>query len=191
MKYHDNNAAASDPLSLRLSHKKLRSLNPGLYGARSLLRRLTTGYTLKDVIAEHVFRGDSQPAVVVSTQPLLVTAYTDELDCVVLLKFNEQLTFEYELRVRSRLITINTYFPKPPYQKDLIIGKNQLNRWFGVYPIIADFVSDDNDRIEARKSAIKEREWEFTYDLGEAYMSEHPNVFRDGRPEYSFRSAIL
>jgi hypothetical protein len=103
--------AASDPALVRLSHDKLRRLHPSLYGLRGLVRA-TLEYNLRGVfgysrlrLREWVYHGDSRAAVVVSDLPLIVAAYTDELDCVALLRFPD----EYGLRVGARLLTANTY----------------------------------------------------------------------------------
>ena len=61
-------------------------------------------------IAEHLEHGDSRAAIVVSTDPeLLIAAYTDELDCVAMLRLpKEPLVSKYSLLRGSRLLTVNT-----------------------------------------------------------------------------------
>ncbi|WP_243158034.1 hypothetical protein [Aminipila terrae] len=78
----------------------------------------------------------------------------------------------------------------PPYQRDLIIGKNALGNWYGFYPIIAEFVSEDIDKIQKRKQSINEETWRYIYGLGLEYKSIKKNVWRDGRPVFSADSAI-
>lgn len=92
---------------------------------------------------------------------------------------------EYGLKVGSRLLTVNTYADDPDYQEDLILGPRLIERWSGFHPIIAEFVSDDMQRIEARKRAISEAEWKRTRRFGMAYLEARPGVARDGRPIYA------
>jgi hypothetical protein len=150
-----------------------------------LLRRAFSSFPERVYIAEQLQHGDSRAAVVVWTAPLLVAAYTDELDCIAMLRFPDHFAQEYRLRVGSRLLTVNTYGRFPRYHEDLILGPNLIGRFTGFHPIIADFVSDDIARIEARKAAISEAEWERTGHFGAAYLALRPGVARDGRPVYA------
>ena len=115
-------------------------------------------------IAEHLEYGDSRAAIVVSTDPeLLIAAYTDELDCVAMLRFpNDPLVSKYALQRGSRLLTVNTYKQNQRLDTDLIPGPLAIPRWSGFDPIIADFVTDDMERVEARKFQIPSIEWERT-----------------------------
>jgi hypothetical protein len=155
------------------------------------LRRVFSSLTERVYIAEQLQHGDSRAAVVVCTSPLLVAAYTDELDCIAMLRFPETFVAEYNLTEGSRLLTVNLYGESPPYQQDLILGPRLIKRWTGFHPIIAEFVSDDKGRIEARKSAISEGEWERTRVFGAEYLRSRPGVARDGRPVHASVPARL
>ncbi|WP_243158033.1 hypothetical protein [Aminipila terrae] len=104
MKYHNNNTVASDPVNITLSHKKLKMLQPDLYGVIGLFRR-----KVRAIIEEHIFYGDSQPAIVLSIQPLLIAAYSDELDCIAMLNYPQEYVKEFNIEEKMRLLTINTY----------------------------------------------------------------------------------
>src|SRR5262249_13829871 len=95
----DDSTSASDPGGVSVSHKKLRLLRPDLYGLRGLVHRVRSGlgygFPQRVYIEEQLQHGDSRAAVVVLTKPLLVAAYTDELDCVALLRFPEYLVEDY------------------------------------------------------------------------------------------------
>lgn len=173
-KYHDDRALASDPVNIRLSPAKLELLEP----AESAVP--------KELIDEHLGFGDSRAAVVASTQPLLVAAYTDELDCVVLLHFPEKLLERYGLRRGSRLLTVNTYsWPREDgtVAEDLDPGPRSYDQYSDYSPLIAEFLSDDMAAIEARKAAIPEPEWERARQMGQAVLERHgPERARDGRP---------
>ncbi len=187
-------ARASDPLGLTVDHAKLRRLRPDLYGVNSLMNtflEITRGkFPVLPYIIEHVQKGDSRAAVVVSIKPLLIAAYTDELDCVALLRFHDRFQRDYELTVGSRLLTLNTYNQHPDgYDADLIPGENYRPPWTGFHPIIAEFVASETQTIEERKQRILPEEWARTEDLGHAYVRENPGVARDGRPMNAAQSA--
>jgi hypothetical protein len=177
----DTNTAASDPGSVKVSEKRLRAYCPGLYkwsGSRRKQRwaRLS--------IVEHMMYGDSRAAVVVSADPLLVAAYTDELDCVAVLHFASDSPVP-QLAVGTRLLTVNTYGAGGEYSADLVVGPRELGRWTRFHPIIADFICSDAAPVECRKSQISEDEWERAMQLGIAYLAQHPGKSRDGAPCWS------
>jgi len=90
----DDTTSASDAGQITLSHDKLRVLRPDLYGLRglwkSILSVLRVGWPQRIYIEEQLQNGDSRAAVVVATFPLLIAAYTDELDCVAMLRFPDE-----------------------------------------------------------------------------------------------------
>lgn len=183
----DDTTAASDPGGVSPSDAKLRRLRPDLYRPWHRLRAAVgLDFPWLVFLREHLQNGDSRAAVVVSLRPLLVAAYTDELDCIVPLEFPEAFAKEYGLRDGSRLLTINTYKNREEMDEDLIPGPDGASVWSGFQPIIAEFVSDDLDRIERRKAEISEDEWRRAYAMGKAYLKRRPGVWRDGRPGHSF-----
>ena len=181
----DDTTRASDPGRVRLSRRKLKLLRPDLFGFRAFLRRLASSDSQLTYIEEQLQHGDSRAAVVVRADPLLVAAYTDELDCVAVLRFPEAVGAAYSLAAGARLLTVNTYGRGGAYQPDLIPGPNRYDRWTAFHPIIAEFVSDDVARIEARKAQIPGPEWERAAALGAAYLAAKPGVSRDGRPVFA------
>src|ERR1041385_1546889 len=93
-KYHDDRTAASDRVAIGLSDAKLRLFHPELFGVRSLFyafnwgKQKLTARKTRELIAEHMRFGDSRAALFVQVAPVLVVAaYTDEQDAVLLLKF--------------------------------------------------------------------------------------------------------
>lgn len=185
-----NNASfASDPGRIQLSHGKLRRLQPELYEPQGLYRwfgRLSPNQHLRLThTEEHLLHGDSRAALVVSINPLLVAAYTDELDCIALLRFPQELAQEYSLQVGSRLLTVNLYMHGNTTASDLQPGPTSYQRYSNFIPLIAEFVSADQTRIEARKAAIAEAEWARTEGLAQEYLAQHGQRCRDGRPLYN------
>ncbi len=185
----DDTTFASDPGQITLSHDKLRVLRPDLYGLcglwKSILSVFRVGWPQRIYIEEQLQNGDSRAAVVVATSPLLIAAYTDELDCVAMLRFPAEFVHRYHLSDGTRLLTVNCYGDSPNYDPDLILGPNMIQRWTGFHALIAEFVTDDYNRVEARKMEITDNEWQRAYTMGKDYITRHPGVARDGRPVYS------
>ena len=184
-----SNSKASDPGQIRLSPSKMRILRPDLYGIRGTWRAVQEkmGKKFEDeigYITRLLLKGDSRAAVVVSLHPLLVAAYTDEMDCIAMLRFPASFIPAYSLEVGSRLLTVNFYGDRP-LTRDLIAGPRNTGNWGWFHPAIADFLSDDLDRIQRRKSQINEKEWERCSAMGNEYLRLKPKMARDGRPGHA------
>jgi hypothetical protein len=182
-RHHDDSTYASDPIPVRVADERLRMFCPHLFGWSG---RKAENRRLREIIVEHMRFGDSRAAVVVSTEPLLIAAYTDELDCVAILRFVPGPPIP-ELAVGYRLVTVNTYKRGTRLDGDLFPGPLRIDRWVGFYPIIADFICANQDVIDYRKAEIGEEEWERTFSFGVQYVNSHPRLNRDGSP---CRSAI-
>ncbi len=181
---------ASDPGSLTLSDEKLRILRPDLYGVEGMWHSvkilLGKAWDQKGQVAKQLKTGDSRAAMVVSVNPLVVAAYTDEMDCVVLLKFPSELVNQYGLKEGARLLTVNFYDGDPGMACDLYPGPKNTKRWTNFGPLIADFLTDDQQRLTMRKKQISDSEWQRTWAMGQDYLKRHSNQIRDGRPIYSW-----
>jgi hypothetical protein len=188
----DDNSVASFPGRVRLSKAKLKALQPELFSRFwDLLSWQVVDGKLWNVnrwwktrIEEHLWSGDSRAAVVVSTKPLLVAAYTDEIDCVALLRFRNRLVSEYDLEVGSRLVTVNLYeyMQEGTYETDLLPGPRARVSYRNFTPLIADFLTDDFEQLAKRKDQISEDEWKRTEEMGQLYLEEAFAQPRDGRP---------
>jgi len=185
----DDNTFATNPGKITISHKKLRLLHPDLYGLRAAIVRWglrVNGHVPALVyLEEHMLYGDSRAAVVLSTDPLLVAAYTDEFDCVALLRFPAKIGETCSPRVGQWLLTVNTYKRQTTRDADLVMGPKMMDRWSGFHPIIADFISDDEARIASRIEEIGNEEFQRALALGKAYVTQFPGRARDGRPVYA------
>src|SRR5262249_51250149 len=93
-----------------------------------ILHRVLSFFPERIYIEEQLQHGDSRAAIVVCTAPLLVAAYSDELDCIAMLRFPNTFAEEYKLWVGSRLLTVNTYGRGQKYDEDLILGPNLIER---------------------------------------------------------------
>lgn len=194
---HDDSSGPSDPSGLTLSREKARLLEPWMFGAGGVLRKavgtliIVDPYALIDakLLEEHLAFGDSRAAVVVSTAPVLAAAYSDDLDCVAMLRFPRYFARRYQLSVGSKLLTVNTYYRQFTKHADLVFGPNHTGEWTGFFPLIAEFLSDDDRCIEDRKQEIDETEWQRCRELGDAYLFERPGVARNGRPRRCHEAA--
>ena len=184
----DYGTVATRPGNVSLSRKKLLRIQPEVVAtlpnviAWLILRQVRVILAYKNYMREHLARGDSQPAVVVSVDPLIVAAYSGELDCVALLSFDPIFTKDYSLQVGSRLLSVNSYTSGSEVAPDLTAGPDQCHRWVNFTPFIADFLSDDMDRITERKRAIDESEWQKAMSMGLVALREHPDKVRNGQP---------
>jgi hypothetical protein len=142
------------------------------------------------MLDEHLQLGDSRAACVISIAPLVVAAYTDELDCIALLNFPAWLVEDHALKTGGRLITVNTYMRGSCVVPDLAPGPRQLRRYINFYPVIAEFFSDNVQRIAARKAEIAEEEWARCQQMGGEYLQRHPNHWRNGSPFWSAQPVI-
>ncbi len=135
----------------------------------------------KKRVREYICYGDTQPAVVISVKPLLIAPYSDEMDAVVLLHFPQAYAEKYGLQKFDRLISVNTYAgPDLHIAKDIFVGPNYLNRWVDFFPLIADFLSDDTEKLQKHKESIPDSVWDYTATLGEEYLLKHKGLMRNG-----------
>jgi len=189
-KYHDDTTEASDPGRVTLSRRRLASFRRDESLWQRARRRLS-GDPFAELLDEHVRLRDSRAAVVVRMSPLLIAAYTDELDCVAMLSFSPSVAEQFTLRTEARLLTVNTYERRSAVVHDLVPGDAAYGRYQNFYPIIAEFLSDDSERMTRRKAEIAEPEWQRCASLGFEYVRLRPNVARDGSPFASARPAGL
>lgn len=178
-----------------VSDSKLRLVEPEFFGVRGILGRLKaffcTDWSPKIYLDEKMLYCDCRAAVVIENRPLLVAAYSGELDCVVILEFPDELLMKYELKIGTKLLSSNTYDTHAVSDGDLFPGPRKKNDgWQYFQPIIADFVADDPERIKYCKSQLDPEEWKRAFKMGLAFRKAHPNATRDGKPTRSGKSAL-
>ncbi|GAA3552611.1 hypothetical protein GCM10022197_04580 [Microlunatus spumicola] len=183
--YMSDRALASDPGGVTIAPDRLKALSPSLFGAGSLLPSRAVA---RKTLSAHLWNGDSRAAVVLSIEPLLVAAYSDDFDAVVVLRFDPR-PVDVPLQVGSRLLTINTYFSGGTTASDIVRGPRASQTWSNFHPVIADFVAAERSRVEGRKATISEPEWQRTWLLGQQYLGTRPGRFRDGAPHLSKKPA--
>lgn len=179
---------ATNPGLIPISKKRFRKLVPEYFGWRgaavSLLSRTRISRKV-DEIADYLHHGDGQPAVVISTKPLRVAAYSIDLDAIALLRFPHRLVKEFDLEEGTRLLSTNSYKYLEDRDEDLTFGPEYMGAWGGFWPIIADFLTEDRDAIEECKARIPKHLWKRAEDFGHAWFRERPHFVRDGDPVFS------
>ena len=179
-KYTDKNSWASDPGRLTLSDNKYQEIGKILNLDKKQLKIFNKD---KVKIKEHIKYGDTQPAIVTSLNPLIISAYNDELDCVVLLKFPNELVEKYSLTIGDRLVTINLYHQKQVgfgYPKDVTPGEKNSNVFRDVIPVVGLFVSDDEGKCERKVQGVSKELWDRLQELTLVKLRENPNLTREG-----------
>ncbi|MFT5469954.1 MAG: hypothetical protein ACI8UO_005077 [Verrucomicrobiales bacterium] len=171
-------AQASDPAKLRLSRDRLFEFQ----GEGSPIEG-TLAVDYYEKVDDHLWNGDARAAIVVEVDPVVVAAYSDELDCVVMLGFPDVLHEAFNFEPGLQLLAVNLYRSlKHGLAVDLVPGPRDSKLWGNFVPIIGEFFSEDWDRIEKCKSKIKDDEWQRCWDLASAYVEARPGVWRDGLP---------
>ena len=110
----------------------------------------------------------------------MIAAYTDELDAVALLRFPDHLVEDYALTEGSLLLTINTYAYEGEAATDVERSERESGRFVNFFPVIAEFLTTDMARVEARKKEIAMEEWKRTAEMGIAAMRRAEGRYRDG-----------
>ncbi len=168
---------AENQANVKFSYKKY-------YSFRNRINTKFSGRFYSDMQIENVMRvllyGDTQPALVMSTEPLLVAAYSDEMDAVVMLRFPSEFVGKYQLTAGSRLTTSNFYSGGDQIASDVFVGEKYLHRWTDFMPVVQLFLGKRDDKIRAKTALFGEDVWSRTRELAEQYLYEHPDLCRDG-----------
>ncbi len=188
-KYMNDSTYASQPGAVRLDLQKLKVFKKELPFRDRLFQRWRR-ICPDDMQAEHLGYGCCNPAVVIQTEPeLIVAAYSSDHDWVLLLRFSEHFVQQYSLKPKTRLLAINVYGDGNEMACDLENGPNHSdNGWVNFFPKIAEFMSNDEEKIRQHKQIVASpEEWQRTYELGCQLLSEGKTVPRNGNPYYAFR----
>ena len=134
-------------------------------------------------IANALLEGDTQPAVVLTKSPLVIAAYSDEMDAVVLLKFPDMFADKYNLSEGTRLTTANIYFRsvEGTIADDIFVGKNFTKHYTDFVPIVQLFLGKSDEKIIAKTGCFDSYTWDRVIEKANNYLTEHPDaVCRDG-----------
>lgn len=122
-----------------------------------------------------------EPAKVVSLNPFVISCYTEQLDCVKLLRFPAVLASKYNLQVGDRLTTSNV-FPSGIYDYDesLIIGPNSYGGFYDFKPRVSLFFAKSKRFCDFQVKMIEPSKWQRLDQLTEEYVKEKPDVVGNG-----------
>jgi len=132
----------------------------------------------KNQIAGHIQFGDTNPAIVVSINPLLIAPYSEDMDAVVILKFPDKYTEKYNLQIKDKLITVNQYWTFGDIRNDIFVGENYQGDFKDFFPIIGDFISSEINIINTHKEYMSKNLWLYVENLSFNYIKEHKNLLR-------------
>ncbi len=175
--YTDPNTFAENSGNVELSERKFAQVRDDILKLSGLEK---SNYNSNFVrINEFMMNGDTQPAVVYSVDPLIISAYSDEMDGVVFLEFPNQLTEMYDLKKGTRLVTSNVYKYGNKPVNDINAGESYLKRYSDFTPIVQLFLTDNENYAMKRTELFDEEKWERVNRFTEEY-SRSGNEARKG-----------
>ena len=156
--------------------------------------RMRFGYLfgMRRALSRILKTGDTQPAIVVSVSPFIVSQYSDEFDCVIFLKFPDAFAQRYCLSAGSRLVSSCFYgAPHYPYctsytvtaddlPEDIIPGEGFSGRFCDIAPYIQLFWGKDEEKIREQVECFNEAEWAYVETLTANHIRLYPELVRDG-----------
>jgi hypothetical protein len=185
-------SSASNPGAMMLSQIRLAALYPLFNDPQFWVRQGITREAFLADTAHHLYKGDARAALVVDAAAGVVCAYSDDLDCVVLLQFDPALAMAHGWKDGTRLLSVNFYEPKEQTTAtDLTPGPGVDTYWGNVAPLIADLLTDDTAALAAAKANILDAEWQRALEMGQQLWRARAVIPRDGRPLTSGRPSAL
>ena len=168
-----------NPGNAKFTHKKYYPIRKLIF---TKFKERFKGDLLIQSVSQVLLNGDTQPAIVCSTEPLLIAAYSDEMDAVVMLKFPSELISMYDLRIGTRLVSSTAYKKATgePAASDIFFGEGYSGEFIDFYPIVQLFIAQDDEKIRSRTELFDEETWARVERLAAEYLSEHPDTVRDG-----------
>lgn len=181
MAYVDRNTYAENQSKLKLSNEKFKEIKDLFEFNKS---ELSFYKKQKGKIKAYLKEGDLQPAVVCLLHPLLIGAYSDEMDAVVMLKFPTSFINKYKLEEGQRLVTSNVYWPKDMFNiaEDIFVGEEYGGTYRDVIPIVSLFLTDkkNEEYVKLLTNIFDEDTWEKVVKKSNEYIKENPYLHRNG-----------
>lgn len=171
---------ASDPGNITPSKTKMAKLCPNVLPTQSNVQ-----HGPYENVAVSLRDGDSRAALVARIAPLVVAAYSDELDAVALLQFPSWLVDQYQLKVGTKLLTVNTYERGNIVAPDLKPGPLFKESFCNFIPLIAEFLTDDIETVMDHQSNITDTEWNRLLTCIKAATTHRTHRYRNGIPPNS------
>lgn len=172
-------SGAENPGKAKFSYRKYYPIRKLIF--KSFKEKFNSDMRIQ-YIAPELLYGDTQPALVCSIDPLLVAAYSDEMDAVVMLRFPIELVSKYSLTVGTRLVTSVTYTPNhfDSYARDIFAGENASGLYSDFSPIVQLFIAKNDAKIMKRTELFDADRWSLVEKLATEYLSKHSGLSRDG-----------
>ncbi len=168
---------AENQAKVKFSNKKYYSFRNKIFAKFSARFRADMNY---GYVSRALCFGDTQPAVVVSTDPLLIAAYSDEMDAVVMLRFLNEFAELYNLSAGTRLTTSTVYSYGARVAEDIHVGENYSCQFADFIPIVQLFIGKNDDKIMQKTELFGENIWQTVSQKAEEYMRLYPDCARDG-----------
>ena len=169
------------PGSIRLSLKKL--FQNGKYCDDGWRTHFGYLFSASYIIARRLKTGDTQPAIVLSVSPFIISLYSDEFDAVIFLSYPEEWAGRYQLKEGSRLTVSCSYFVKTQYNTypdDLIPGEGCSGRFHDLNPYVQLFWGKNEEKIRTHTRFFDEKEWAYVEKLTKRHAFHHRDLVRDG-----------
>ena len=170
-----------NPGKFKMDKKLVKQLRPEVY---SFKQTMTDLGDLPSMLKDSMKKGDTQPAVVVSVDPLLVACFAADMDAVALLCLPTEYGMLRNYQVGTKLLTVNSYdldkMNKKRRSEDIFEGEHTSGRFRMYGPLIADLYTKNTKRLEEIKAQIPEEVWNYVAELGEEYMTRNPGMARNG-----------
>ena len=123
---------------------------------------------------------DANPAIVCSTRPLLVAAYSCDLDCAVLIRYPDEFVNRFGLKQKMKLLSVNSYDQMK--LDDVVPGPRSSGLWGSFLPRIANFLSDDEQMIKRKINGFSLDVWDRVWECGVEYAKRFPHHARGPNP---------
>ncbi len=138
-----------------------------------------------EAIAEKLWAFATNPAVVLSARPFVVAAYSADIDNVMLLRLPDEAAADgpggRPWAAGDRMISCNGYDRADDPSGDIPPGPRASGLWNDCWCVLADPLTDDRERLAARKGEIAEELWARCRELGAGRLARGDRC-RDGRP---------
>ena len=176
-------------INLRFDIQRLRDLHPTAATSHGFVGRQQIS-TSEQWFTEHLHVGQVNPAMVMETDPLLVAAYTHDIDAVVMFMFPQEYVTTFGLRRNSMLLSSTCYGRgQNRVAADITPGEGNTGVWRNIWPVIVDFFALGREVISKRRKEVTREEWQRVHDMGRAWIARHGHHGRSGSPCVSNRPA--
>lgn len=177
---------SDNPAGIRPTKSMVKPLCPEIgsmklgYIWKRFIFNLANSKPLWKYFCEVMETHDANPAMVCSVKPLLVAAYSCDLDCAVLIRYPDEFVKRFNLQPKMRLLSVNSYDVEK--MADCVPGPRNSGLWGAFQPRIANFLSDDVKAIQRRMNSFSQTQWERVYPCAVEYAKRFPHQARGSNP---------